>query len=146
MQKLLRSSDANFPKLPAMKNLLALCLLFTLFPAHAESWASYAQTNEAVLYYDKHRVIKMGSTAMIWDLHDLKAAATDAKGNSYRSVLYATEFNCRMGQHRLLSVQRVAGTMGSGAVVSEETAAGEWREAGTSASADKLMLSACDLK
>lgn len=129
-----------------MKTSLLLCSLLLATSAHAESWARYGQTDEANLYYDKHRIIKMGSTAMIWDLHDLKTPALDANGASYRSALYATEYNCRMGQYRLLSVQRLAGAMGSGAVISEETVAASWRDAATSPVADKLLTEACDLK
>lgn len=129
-----------------MKTSLIFCLLFAAAPVCAETWARYTQTDEANLYYDKHRVIKMGSTAMIWDLHDLKAAAKDASGKSYSSVLYATEYNCRMGQRRILSVQKVAGAMGSGDVISEESAAGEWMEASPKSAGGKLLLAACDLK
>jgi len=129
-----------------MKIPLLLGMLLIISPAFAESWTRYAQTDEATLYYDKHRIIKMGSTAMIWDLHDLKTAALDANGKSYRSALYATEYNCRLAQHRLLSVQRLADPMGAGAVVSEDTAAGAWRDAAASAAADKLLTEACDLK
>lgn len=121
-------------------------MLLAAAPVHAETWARYTQTEDANLYYDKHRVIKMGSTAMIWDLHDLKLAARDVSGNSYSSVLYATEYNCRMGQRRILSVQKVAGTMGAGAVIAEESAAGEWMEANPKSAAGKLLLVACDLK
>lgn len=121
-------------------------MLLVVSPVYAESWVCYAQTDEASLYFEKHRVIKMGSTAMIWDLHDLKTSAIDTNGNRYRSVLNATEYNCRMAQYRLLSVQRLAGAMGSGNVVSEVNEAGEWRDAASSAAADKLLTEACDLK
>ena len=127
-----------------MKTSLLLCILLVGNPAFAQSWVRYAQTDEASLYFEKHRIIKMGSTAMIWDLHDLKLAANDANGNTYRSALYATEYNCRLGQHRLLSVQRFADAMGGGAVISEETEAGGWSESASSGTADKLLAEACD--
>ena len=129
-----------------MKIAPLLCLLFAAPPVYAETWARYTQTDEANLYFDKHRVIKMGSTAMIWDLHDLKAVAMDANGKNYSSVLYATEFNCRMAQHRILSVQKVAGSMGNGTVIAEVSEAGEWMEASSKSAAEKLLLVACDLK
>lgn len=133
-------------RLKKMKTPLFLSMLLAVSSVHAESWVRYAQTAEASLYFEKHRIIKMGSTAMIWDLHDLKTAAIDANGNAYRSVLNATEYNCRMGQYRLLSVQRLAGAMGSGSVVSEITEAAGWQESASSATADKLLAEACDLK
>ena len=129
-----------------MKTSLILCLLLATAPVYAETWVRYTQTEEANLYYDKHRVIKMGSTAMIWDLHDLKVAVKDASGNGYSSVLYATEYNCRMGQRRILSEQKVAGAMGSGKVISEVSAAGEWMEVSPKSAGGKLLLSACDLQ
>jgi hypothetical protein len=129
-----------------MKPLLLSCLLLLTGLVYAQTWTRYAQTDQASQYFDKHRVIKMGSTAMIWDLHDLKKAALDAKGNSYRSILYATEYNCRMGQYRILSVQKLASPMGSGEVIAEETEAGAWHNAADSTAADKLLVEACDLK
>ena len=128
-----------------MKSALLCCLLLAALPVRADSWARYAQTDEASLYYDKHRIIKMGSTAMIWDLHDLKADMNE-NGKPYRSVLYATEYNCRMAQRRILSVQKVSGAMGSGTVISEVSTAGEWTEARLKSVEDKLLLVACDLK
>lgn len=66
-------------------------MLFVVSPVYADTWVRYTQTDEASLYFDKHRVIKMGSTAMIWDLHDLKTSALDSNGHTYRSVLIATD-------------------------------------------------------
>lgn len=129
-----------------MKTSLLLCLLLLVRSAYAESWARYGQTDDANLYYDKHRIIKMGSTAMIWDLHDFKTAALDPKGKPYRSALYATEYNCRLAQYRLLSVQRLADAMGKGALISEDVEAGTWKDVAASALAEKLLTEACDLK
>lgn len=129
-----------------MKTSLLFSLLLAASSVHADSWVRYAQTDAASLYFEKHRIIKMGSTAMIWDLHDLKTTAVDTNGQTYRSVLNATEFNCRMAQYRLISVQRLDGAMGSGRVVSEISEASGWGDAASSAAADMLLREACDLK
>jgi len=129
-----------------MKKTLLLSMLLIVSPVYADTWVRYAQTDDASLYFEKHRVIKMGSTAMIWDLHDLKTSALDSNGKIYRSVLNATEYNCRLAKYRLISVQRLDGAMGSGSVVSEVNEASAWQEAESSATADKLLREACDLK
>ena len=81
-------------------------------PAWSESWERYAKTEEAVLYFDEHRRVVMSGTAFIWDLHDFRNIAIDAAGQSYRSILYATEYNCRKETRRVLSAQRMQDSYG----------------------------------
>jgi hypothetical protein len=127
-----------------MKKILALCLLFVTASAFAENWVRYAKNQDALLYYDKHRKVVMSGTAFIWDLHDLKVPATDAAGNSYQSVLYATEYNCRKEQRRILSVQWMAGKMGNGPVVAEDAMVSDWKSDPLGTPAATLLDVACE--
>ncbi len=109
-----------------MKKAAAFALLLAALPAYAtEIWIRYAETDTATLYFDSLRTRKMGDTSFVWDLHNLKAEATDAGGKAYHSVMYAIEYQCRARKRRLLGIQRYTGAMGKGAVV-EETLTGEW--------------------
>ena len=109
-----------------MKKAAVLALLLAALPAFGtEIWLRYAENNEATMYFDSLRTRKMGDTSFVWDLHDLKADATDASGKAYRSVMYAIEYQCRARKRRILGVQRYADAMGKGAVT-EETMTGEW--------------------
>lgn len=110
-----------------MKKTAALALLLiTALPTLAtEIWIPYAESDAATMYFDSLRTRKMGDTSFVWDLHDLKAEATDAHGKAYRSVMYAIEYQCRARKRRVLGIQRYAEAMGKGAVA-EETMTGEW--------------------
>ncbi len=125
-----------------MKRLLPLLALLLACDAFAENWERYARNREATRYYDTVRRVAMSGMAIIWDLHDLAAEASE-QGKSYRSVLYPTEFNCRHLRKRVLSVLKMDGRMGSGAVVSENTMVGEWIDVPTSTPEAELMRIAC---
>ena len=126
-----------------MKKLLFLCLLSAITLAHAQQWVPYSQTSKATQYFDLQRAITMGgSAAFILDLHDMKSEENDADGKTYRSVVYAMEFNCRKEQRRILSFQKMSESMGTGSVVSEQSQVGEWIEVKTPAIL-RLMTAAC---
>ncbi|NDC08566.1 MAG: hypothetical protein EBZ75_04370 [Oxalobacteraceae bacterium] len=108
-----------------MKKIAALFLLLTTLPAWSQVWLPYSQNESASLYFDSLRTRKMGDTAFVWDLHDLKAEAKDGSGRAYRSVMHATEYQCRIRQRRVLSVLLHAGPMATGAAV-ELVTAGDW--------------------
>ncbi len=109
-----------------MKKFTALVMLLAALPAlSTEIWIRYAENDQAAMYFDSLRTRKMGDTSFVWDLHDLKTEATDANGQRYRSVMYATEYQCRARKHRVLGIQRYTDAMAKGTVV-EETMTGEW--------------------
>ena len=89
-------------------------------------------------------MVNMSGTAYIWDMQDLKNPATDASGQSYRSVLYPTEFSCRKHLRRVLSTHKMSGGMGEGFLVSEQTAVGQWLEVMPDTPDDELMKAVCN--
>lgn len=127
-----------------MKKFVTLILLLTTLPACAQGWVRYAQTDEAILYFDSLRTRKMGDTAFVWDLHDLKTESQDGQGKVYRSALFATEYQCRARKHRWLGVTRHAEPMATGAAVAEETGAGEWVETRPESLAGQLFKHICE--
>jgi hypothetical protein len=127
-----------------MKQLVTLTLLLTALPACAQGWVRYTQTDEAILYFDSLRTRKMGDTAFVWDLHDLKTESRDVQGKAYRSALFATEYQCRARKHRWLGVTRHAEPMAAGAAVAEETGAGEWVETRPDSLAGQLFKHICE--
>lgn len=108
-----------------MKRIVTLLLLLTTLPALAQVWICYAQTDTATLYFDSLRTRKMGDTAFVWDLHDLNKPAKDDAGRVYRSVMYATEYQCRIRQRRVLSILLYPEPMAKGTDI-EVIASGEW--------------------
>lgn len=128
-----------------MKNAVALAvLLLGALPASGtEIWIRYAESDAATMYFDSLRTRKMGDISFVWDMHDLKADATDAKGNSYRSVMYATEYQCRARKRRVLGIKRYAEAMGKGAMT-EETMTGEWMPTPPESLGGKLFDRICE--
>lgn len=127
-----------------MKKITTLILLLAALPACAQGWVRYAETEESLLYFDSLRTRKMGDTAFVWDLHDLKAESRDAQGNTYRSALYATEYQCRARKHRTLGITRHAEPMAKGAAVSEDIGAGNWMETKPDSLAGELFKHICE--
>ncbi len=127
-----------------MKPLFCLVLLLASMPASAQGWVSYMQNDASVMYFDSLRTRKMGDTAFVWDLHDFSAPAKDHEGRPFQSVLYATEYQCRARKWRVLSLSRMAGKMGSGETVSEESLVSAWHDTAPGSRADELFKHICE--
>lgn len=127
-----------------MKTLLTILLVCLATPVLAQHWVRYAESDESLMYFDSLRTRKMGDTAFVWDLHDLKSPATDASGNPYRSILYAIEYQCRARKWRVLGTSRHTQSMGSGKPVSEEAGATAFAEAGPGSRAEQLFNHVCE--
>ena len=127
-----------------MKPLITIVMLVAALPAAAENWVRYAQSGDLSRYYDKERVLLMSGTAFIWDLHDLRAETAGIHGKPHRSVTYATEVNCRKELIRVLSYQQMAGSMGAGPMVAEQSLVGEWKSPAQPSAEARLMAIACE--
>ena len=126
-----------------MKKIATLLVLLAALPAWSQVWLPYAQTDSATLYFDSLRTRKMGDTAFVWDLHDLKAEAKDGSGRAFRSVMHATEYQCRIRQRRVLSVLLHAGPMATGAAV-EVVTVGDWEATPPNSIAGQLFEHICE--
>ena len=127
-----------------MKKWLFLCAFLIATPTLAENWVQYAQTNQVSRYYDKLRMVNISGNAFIWDLHDLQAETAGIDGKPHRSVTYATEVNCRKERIRVLSYQQMAGSMGAGPKVAEQSLVGEWKSPEQQSAEARLMAIACE--
>jgi len=126
-----------------MKKVITFVLLLITPPAWSQAWIRYAQTDAATLYFDSLRTRKMGDTAFVWDLHDLKSPAKDATGRVYRSVMHATEYQCRIRQRRVLSILLHAEPMATGTSV-EIISAADWTETPPDSLAGELFNHICE--
>lgn len=128
-----------------MKKIIALLLLLlAALPVCAQGWVRYAQTDEATHYFDSLRTRKMGDTAFVWDLHDLRAPVTDDAGIRFQSVLFALEYNCRPRKYRVLSTAWMAGSMAGGSAAKETAGAGEWQDAAADSLRGMLFKHICE--
>lgn len=127
-----------------MKNWLALLLLCAAMPVLAQHWVRYADIEDRLMYFDSLRTRKMGDTAFVWDLHDLKNPVTDSSGKVHRSLLYALEYQCRARKWRILGWSRHAQPMGMGKPLSEEAGASAFTEAVSGSPAEQLFTHICE--
>ncbi len=127
-----------------MKTLLTMLLALIPTIVLAQNWVRYAESDQSLMYFDSLRTRKMGDTAFVWDLHDLKSAAADPSGKPYQSVLYAVEYQCRARKWRVLGTSRHQQGMGTGKPVSEEAGAMAFTEAGPGSRAEQLFNHVCE--
>lgn len=127
-----------------MRKILTLLLLSCAAPVMAQHWVRYAEADESLMYFDSLRTRKMGDTAFVWDLHDLKSEATDPAGKPYRSILYAVEYQCRTRKWRVLGISRHPEAMGAGKPVSDEAGAGAFGAVTPGSRADQLFNHICE--
>ncbi|MCF8163139.1 MAG: hypothetical protein K9J47_08625 [Sulfuritalea sp.] len=86
----------------------------------------YAETELAIHYFESIQMRKMGDTAFVWDIHDLKTPAITTDGFTYNSVGYAVEYQCRARKRRTLAIKWFEKHLGEGAVKSQEGVVSDW--------------------
>lgn len=110
-----------------IRQILIACLCLALVQsAWADGWIRYAENEKIDMYFDSFHKRKMGDTAFVWDLHDLKSADKRSNGFVYHSVGYAVEYQCRVFKRRVLAIKWFSGQMGEGANQTEEGVVADW--------------------
>ncbi len=102
-----------------------LCCLISQ-AAWADGWIRYADNDKVDMYFDSFNKRKMGDTAFVWDLHDLKAPNKRSNGFAFQSVGYAVEYQCRAMKRRVLAIKWFSAQMGEGKQQVEEGVVGDW--------------------
>jgi hypothetical protein len=87
---------------------------------------------------------KMGDTAFVWDMHDLKTPAVTADGFTYNSVGYAVEYQCRARKRRTLAIKWFEKHLGEGAVKSQEGVVSDWMIATPESLEGQLFNHVCE--
>lgn len=105
--------------------IIVLCCLFSQ-AALADGWIRYADNEKVDMYFDSFNKRKMGDTAFVWDLHDLKSPAKRSNGFAFQSVGYAVEYQCRAMKRRVLAIKWYSDQMGEGKQQIEEGVVGDW--------------------
>ncbi len=106
--------------------LLAFLYCLSSQAAWAEGWIRYADNDKVDMYFDSFHKRKMGDTAFVWDLHDLKSPAKRSNEFVYKSVGYAVEYQCRAMKRRVLAIKWYSDKMGEGKQQVEEGVVGDW--------------------
>ena len=103
-----------------------LCIFSTNALAGGFVLVRYAETEQAIHFFDSIQMRKMGDTAFVWDMHDLKTAATTPSGFTYFTVGYAIEYQCRAQKRRTLAIKWFEKHLGEGASKSQEGVVSVW--------------------
>ena len=126
---------------------LILILLPFLFcsSVFGQVWVQYAETKNKKFFFDSYRKYKNGDTVIVWDLNEVKFLKEDKKNSfSYKSAIFATEYNCRKKQKRTLNYKLLSGSMGSGNIISEKSLVSEWEDASNQTLGGKLYKHICE--
>jgi hypothetical protein len=76
-------------------------------------WVKYAETDEAVLYFDPATIRKDGNLRRVWKVYDLKERGSD--GELSRRIL--EEYDCIGERWRTISLSAHSGSVASGEVL-----------------------------
>jgi hypothetical protein len=95
-----------------MRPIVALLMMALATPAWAE-WVKIAESNLRALYYNPTAIDTQGDVHRVWTLQDNKQRDTDG----VLSRQYLSEFDCKAGRQRLLSVSTHSERMARGKTI-----------------------------
>ena len=108
-----------------MTRLLLATLLSILCsgPAYAE-WLGLVKNDRlgTVVYVDPDTIRRKGDLAKMWSLNDYKTGSSDGSLSTKQQV----EYDCTEERMRVLAIMGFSGNMGSGTLVSLNSAEGVW--------------------
>lgn len=103
---------------------MALAVPALLWSGAAWSWNRLGQTEDVVLYLQRHSIEKEGTIHRVWEMQDLRKA--DADGVMSRR--YLNEYDCQYKMHRIGQVTSFSGPKLSGRKLFEVEEFGYWRK------------------
>jgi len=95
-----------------MRLILALLMMAVTAPAWA-AWVKIAESNLRALYYNPAAITRQGDLYRVWTLQDNKQRDVDG----VLSRQYLSEFDCKEGRQRLLSVSTHSERMARGETI-----------------------------
>jgi hypothetical protein len=106
---------------------LAVALLLTAFAESGiAAWVVVLEGEDFTAYADPATIDRVGNTARMWDVMDLKYPQPSPRGNPYSSSLAHTEFDCANDRMRTLHFSLHSGQMGEGDVVEAFADPNKW--------------------
>jgi hypothetical protein len=109
--------------------ILIAALLFLSSSGKAQRWSELGRIGAGVLYTDSAAIAANGASVVAWTLLDFKSPQ-DTKGalggRPHLSATMQYEFDCHLGQWRMLSATYYSRNMGEGDVISTAVAHEGW--------------------
>jgi hypothetical protein len=126
-----------------MRLIVALLMMALSAPAWAE-WVKIAESNLRALYYNPAAISQQGDLRRVWTLQDNKQRDQDGVLSRH----YLSEFDCKAGRQRLLSVSTHAERMARGETIklrryALEEPEGKWFNVAPNSFSAHLMKLVC---
>ena len=105
-----------------MKIIYFCCLLFVCSATFAE-WRQITKDDKKIYFVESDFIVPhLADRRMAKELHEFRKISKDG----ITSLRIRSEFNCKMKQTRILAMDRVAGEMGVGKIISIQEKPSEW--------------------
>ena len=105
-----------------MKIIYFCCLLFVCSATLAE-WRQITEDNKKIYFVESDFIVPhLVDRRMAKELHEFRKISNDG----ISSLRIRSEFNCKMKQTRILVMDKVAGEMGVGKIISIQEKPTEW--------------------
>jgi hypothetical protein len=101
-----------------------LLQLWSAAPLCAE-WLLVDRNDKAKVYVDSESISRNGEVVSVWVLDDLKTAQTRGL-STFLSTRAQEEHDCSKARFRLVAIERFAGNMGTGHLISKKSGESHW--------------------
>lgn len=122
-----------------MKLIYFCCLLVFYSKAFAE-WRQITKDDEKIYFVESNFIVPhLNDRRMAKELHELRNISEDG----VTSLRIRSEFNCKMKQTRILAMDKVAGEMGVGKIISFQEEPSEWESINNDKSRNEVLNFVC---
>lgn len=137
-------------RVPKALNLMMksfVLLLVGISPPAWAAWVFVASSQGASQYVDPETIRKTQNGRRAWNLMDYANLQRDSEGESYRSEMVLSEFDCAGESFRSLQISYHSGRMGLGGVVwSGSSSTPKWRVVAPGSIGEVLLKSVCSVR
>ncbi|MEO8123020.1 MAG: surface-adhesin E family protein [Burkholderiales bacterium] len=108
----------------------------------AAEWVSIGDQGTAVIFVDKTTITRVGDTAKMWQLQELKTARS-AAGATYVSLKQLDEYDCKDPRTRGVEITAYPKPMAEGTAVASQKGSGAWAKVVPESTNEMLWKIAC---
>lgn len=105
-------------------------------------WVSIGDQGVAEIFVDKTTITRVGDTAKMWQLQELKTART-AAGATYISLKQLDEYDCKDPRTRGVEIAAFPKPMAEGTAVASQKGSGTWAKVVPDSTNEMLWKIAC---
>tara|TARA_B100001094_G_scaffold283272_1_gene295906 strand:+ start:607 stop:981 length:375 start_codon:yes stop_codon:yes gene_type:complete len=123
-----------------MKAFYFCCLLFFYAETFAE-WRQITKDEEKIYFVESDFIVPhLDDRRMAKELHEFRNISKDG----ITSLRIRSEFNCKMKETRILAMDKIAGEMGVGKIISLQDKPTKWESVPSNSSRNKVLNFVCN--